>query len=179
MCAASRCSPCGGDCAIHVGKGVVEVIPRSSFASPAQMSRQRDTCLPGFWDRPLPDLFELLQATPAGLTSDEATRGEGKDVGAKRANIVCAAHDSTHPGCFIMSSLVASRGSFYCGSCRMRQTALAIISSSSVRITRTVAGLAAVEITGALPAFRASSNSTPRKRNPMQSHQADDPGRTG
>jgi P-type Mg2+ transporter len=33
-----------------------------------------DTSLHGFWDRPLRDLFELLQATPAGLTSDEATR---------------------------------------------------------------------------------------------------------
>ena len=30
--------------------------------------------LDGFWDRPLRDLLELLQATPAGLTSDEATR---------------------------------------------------------------------------------------------------------
>ena len=33
-----------------------------------------DTSLRGFWDRPLRDLLELLQATPAGLTSDEATR---------------------------------------------------------------------------------------------------------
>ena len=33
-----------------------------------------DTSLHGFWDRPLRGLFELLQATPAGLTSDEATR---------------------------------------------------------------------------------------------------------
>jgi Mg2+-importing ATPase len=33
-----------------------------------------DTSLHDFWDRPLPDLLELLQATPAGLTSDEATR---------------------------------------------------------------------------------------------------------
>ena len=33
-----------------------------------------DTSLHGFWDRPLRDLLELLQATPAGLTSDEATR---------------------------------------------------------------------------------------------------------
>ena len=32
------------------------------------------TSLHGFWDRPLRDLLELLQATPAGLTSDEATR---------------------------------------------------------------------------------------------------------
>jgi len=35
---------------------------------------QPDTSLHGFWDRPLPDLLERLQATPAGLTSDEATR---------------------------------------------------------------------------------------------------------
>ena len=33
-----------------------------------------DTSLHGFWDRPLRDLLGLLQATPAGLTSDEATR---------------------------------------------------------------------------------------------------------
>ena len=33
-----------------------------------------DTSLHGFWDKPLRDLLELLQATPAGLTSDEATR---------------------------------------------------------------------------------------------------------
>ena len=36
--------------------------------------RDSDTSLDGFWDRPLRDLLELLQATPAGLTSDEATR---------------------------------------------------------------------------------------------------------
>jgi Mg2+-importing ATPase len=35
---------------------------------------ESDTSLHGFWDRPLRDLLELLQATPAGLTSDEATR---------------------------------------------------------------------------------------------------------
>src|SRR5512144_1838081 len=35
---------------------------------------ERDTSLHAFWDRPLRDLLELLQATPAGLTSDEATR---------------------------------------------------------------------------------------------------------
>jgi P-type Mg2+ transporter len=33
-----------------------------------------DTSLHGFWDRPLRDLLGLLQATSAGLTSDEATR---------------------------------------------------------------------------------------------------------
>ena len=32
------------------------------------------TSLRSFWDRPLRDLLELLQATPAGLTSDEATQ---------------------------------------------------------------------------------------------------------
>ena len=33
-----------------------------------------ETSLDGFWDRPLRDLLGLLRATPAGLTSDEATR---------------------------------------------------------------------------------------------------------
>ena len=28
----------------------------------------------GFWDRPLHELFELLPATPAGLTTEEARR---------------------------------------------------------------------------------------------------------
>ena len=28
----------------------------------------------GFWDRPRQDLLQLLQATPAGLTTDEAER---------------------------------------------------------------------------------------------------------
>src|SRR5262249_20525708 len=32
------------------------------------------TTLKGFWDTPRPELLELLQATPAGLTSDEARR---------------------------------------------------------------------------------------------------------
>ena len=32
------------------------------------------TSAEGFWDRPLQDLFELLQATPAGLTTEEASR---------------------------------------------------------------------------------------------------------
>ena len=32
------------------------------------------TPLKGFWDTPRPELLELLQATPAGLTSDEAQR---------------------------------------------------------------------------------------------------------
>jgi hypothetical protein len=27
-----------------------------------------------FWDRPLPELFQLLQASPAGLTTQEASR---------------------------------------------------------------------------------------------------------
>ncbi len=35
---------------------------------------KRETPLAGFWDRPRPDLLQLLQATPAGLTSDEAKR---------------------------------------------------------------------------------------------------------
>src|ERR1051326_6638962 len=30
--------------------------------------------LEGFWDRPLQELFQLLEATPAGLATDEATR---------------------------------------------------------------------------------------------------------
>ncbi len=33
-----------------------------------------NTSLHGFWDRPLQELLNLLPATPAGLTSDEATR---------------------------------------------------------------------------------------------------------
>ena len=32
------------------------------------------TPLEGFWDRPLQELFQLLQATPGGLTTDEASR---------------------------------------------------------------------------------------------------------
>lgn len=35
---------------------------------------KRDQPLDRFWDRPLPDLLEALQATPAGLTSEEASR---------------------------------------------------------------------------------------------------------
>ena len=35
------------------------------------------TPLPGFWDKPRPELLELLQATPAGLTSAEAQRRLG------------------------------------------------------------------------------------------------------
>ncbi len=34
----------------------------------------RETLMPGFWDRPRRDLLQLLEATPAGLTSDEAKR---------------------------------------------------------------------------------------------------------
>lgn len=34
----------------------------------------REAACDGFWDRPLGDLLEQLQATPAGLTSDEAVR---------------------------------------------------------------------------------------------------------
>ncbi len=34
----------------------------------------RRTSLEGFWDRPLQELFQLLQATPAGLTTEEASR---------------------------------------------------------------------------------------------------------
>ena len=32
------------------------------------------TAAEGFWDRPLHELFELLPATPAGLTTEEARR---------------------------------------------------------------------------------------------------------
>ena len=32
------------------------------------------TAFEGFWDRPLHELFELLPATPAGLTTEEARR---------------------------------------------------------------------------------------------------------
>src|ERR1019366_3201733 len=32
------------------------------------------TSLEGFWDRPLQELFQQLQATPAGLTTEEASR---------------------------------------------------------------------------------------------------------
>jgi P-type Mg2+ transporter len=35
---------------------------------------RRTTSLEGFWDRPLQELFQLLQATPAGLTTEEASR---------------------------------------------------------------------------------------------------------
>jgi len=34
----------------------------------------RATLAKDFWDRPLRDLFQTLEATPAGLTSDEANR---------------------------------------------------------------------------------------------------------
>jgi Mg2+-importing ATPase len=37
-------------------------------------SGRRGTPLEGFWDRPRQDLLRLLQATPAGLTTDEAKR---------------------------------------------------------------------------------------------------------
>ena len=36
--------------------------------------RRRATSLEDFWDRPLQELFQLLQATPAGLTTEEASR---------------------------------------------------------------------------------------------------------
>ena len=74
MPTASRRFGRGGDRGVHGGEDFVEVIPRSWFASPAQTAQQRDTSLHGFWDRPLHDLLEHLQATPAGLTADEATR---------------------------------------------------------------------------------------------------------
>jgi hypothetical protein len=48
----------------------------------------------------------------------------------------------------------------------MRQTDFAIISSSSVRITRTVARLASVEITAAFVALRDAFSSMPRKPSP-------------
>src|SRR5579863_1114201 len=35
---------------------------------------KRTTPLSGFWDKPRKELLELLQATPAGLPSDEAQR---------------------------------------------------------------------------------------------------------
>ena len=35
---------------------------------------KREKNLEGFWDKPLPVLLQLLQATPAGLTTDEAKR---------------------------------------------------------------------------------------------------------
>jgi Mg2+-importing ATPase len=35
---------------------------------------RRTTSLEGFWDRPLQELFQQLQATPAGLTIEEASR---------------------------------------------------------------------------------------------------------
>ena len=35
---------------------------------------RRETSLEGFWDKPLQDLLQLLQATPAGLTTGEAKR---------------------------------------------------------------------------------------------------------
>ena len=35
---------------------------------------KRETPLAGFWDRPRGDLLQVLEATPAGLTSDEAKR---------------------------------------------------------------------------------------------------------
>jgi len=34
----------------------------------------RATLAKEFWDRSLPDLFQTLEATPAGLTTDEANR---------------------------------------------------------------------------------------------------------
>jgi magnesium-transporting ATPase (P-type) len=35
---------------------------------------RRTKLFEGFWDRPLQELFQLLQATPAGLTTKEASR---------------------------------------------------------------------------------------------------------
>jgi magnesium-transporting ATPase (P-type) len=35
---------------------------------------RRATFLEGFWDRPLQELFQLRQTTPAGLTTEEASR---------------------------------------------------------------------------------------------------------
>jgi P-type Mg2+ transporter len=35
---------------------------------------KREISLERFWDRPLPDLLHLLQTTPAGLSSAEATQ---------------------------------------------------------------------------------------------------------
>ena len=40
----------------------------------AVATEKREPPLKGFWDQPLKDLLPLLQATPAGLTSDEAKR---------------------------------------------------------------------------------------------------------
>ena len=36
--------------------------------------RRETTSIKGFWDRPLPELLQLLQATPAGLTTEDAGR---------------------------------------------------------------------------------------------------------
>ena len=36
--------------------------------------KNRDKDLESFWDKPLADLLQLLQATPAGLTTDETKR---------------------------------------------------------------------------------------------------------
>ena len=35
--------------------------------------KKQTTAFDGFWDRPLPELFQQLQATPAGLTADKAS----------------------------------------------------------------------------------------------------------
>jgi hypothetical protein len=50
-----------------------------------------------------------------------------------------------------------------------RHTERAIISSSSVRMTRTATRPAAVEISGAFSPFRVSFNSMPKKPSPYQS----------
>ena len=36
--------------------------------------KKQTTAFDAFWDRPLPELFQQLQASPAGLTDDEASR---------------------------------------------------------------------------------------------------------
>jgi len=36
--------------------------------------QRRETPLKGFWGQPLQDLLKLLEASPAGLTTDEAKR---------------------------------------------------------------------------------------------------------
>src|SRR5438876_1303774 len=45
-----------------------------AFERGTVLVKKPTTPLEGFWDRPLRELFQLLQATPAGLTTDEASQ---------------------------------------------------------------------------------------------------------
>ena len=62
----------------HDARATIERRGKEKTISPkAPKKRSKAMSAPGvhgFWDKPLPDLLELLQATPAGLTSDEAKR---------------------------------------------------------------------------------------------------------